>query len=118
MNRIRHLRTKRGWSQSELADRAGLRGGASISDLETGKGNPTLASLQAVAAALDVGLIDLLSPENTHEQVDVLTAIFNELPPEFQERLLEDARILRLAAGALEPDTEAQSGAKGTEPGQ
>lgn len=99
----------KGWSQAELAHRAGLRGGASISDMETGKGNPTLASLQAVAAALGVGLIDLLTPESKREQVDLLMAIFNELPPEFQERLLEDARILRLASGAQEPGTEAPS---------
>ena len=43
-----------------------------------------------------------LSPES-----EELVAIYQGLPPEYRERLLDDARILRRAAGTPEPAEEA-----------
>ncbi len=48
--RIRAARSRRGWSQQEMADRAGL-GIATVSRLER-KGRGQLASLVRIAAAL------------------------------------------------------------------
>ncbi len=56
------LRLERGWSQAELARRAGTRQ-ANISRLENGMGNPTLSFLQKVARALDTELTIHLGAE-------------------------------------------------------
>jgi len=48
-------RTKRGWSQTELAQAVGTRQPV-ISRLERGEGNPSLHTLQRIAKALDLSL--------------------------------------------------------------
>jgi transcriptional regulator with XRE-family HTH domain len=57
--RVRDLRRRRGISLSELARRAAV-GKATLSGLEAGTRNPTLDTLHAVAAALDLPLTTLL----------------------------------------------------------
>jgi transcriptional regulator with XRE-family HTH domain len=59
--RVRALRERRGLSLSELARRAAV-GKATLSGLESGTRNPTLDTLHAVAAALDLPLTALLGP--------------------------------------------------------
>jgi XRE family transcriptional regulator, regulator of sulfur utilization len=58
-SRVRALREERGISLSELARRATV-GKATLSGLEAGTRNPTLETLQSVAAALDLPLTALL----------------------------------------------------------
>lgn len=51
---IRELRQKHGWSQSELARRAGVKQGV-LSCIESGRTkNPRVDTLSAIAAALGV----------------------------------------------------------------
>lgn len=57
--RVRALRTDRGLTLSALARAAGI-GKASLSELEQGRRNPTLATLYAVAGPLGVPLVALL----------------------------------------------------------
>jgi transcriptional regulator with XRE-family HTH domain len=57
--RIRSLRSARGWSLSSLAARAGL-GKATLSEIESGQRNPTLETMYAIAAQLEIGLSELL----------------------------------------------------------
>ncbi|MEV4361094.1 helix-turn-helix domain-containing protein [Nonomuraea sp. NPDC004186] len=57
---IRRRREQRGMSGSELARRAGLSK-ATLSQLEAGKGNPTIETLDALAIALRIPLTDLLA---------------------------------------------------------
>lgn len=52
---VLRLRMERGWSQAELAERAGTKQ-ANISRLESGLSNPSVNFLQKVAKALDVDL--------------------------------------------------------------
>ena len=53
---IRELRVKRGWSQSELARRAGIRQGV-LSYIESGRTkHPRIDTLTAIAAALGVSV--------------------------------------------------------------
>lgn len=52
---ILHLRLERGWTQKELAERAGTKQ-ANISRLENARLNPSVEMLQRVADALGAGL--------------------------------------------------------------
>lgn len=55
---VRRLRRAKGLSQKDLADLIGVSF-TRISDLERGKGNPTLATLVALAEALGTSPRDL-----------------------------------------------------------
>jgi len=55
---LRRLRLERGWSQDDLAAEAGTRQ-ALVSAIEIGEANPTLASLEKLAATLEVTLAEL-----------------------------------------------------------
>lgn len=57
--RIVELRTKKGWSQSDLA-RACNKDRQAIEKLENGKVNPTAYSLLEISKVLDVSLSELL----------------------------------------------------------
>lgn len=57
--RIVDLRTKKGWSQSDLARKLG-KDRQAVEKLENGKVNPTLYSLHEIAKALDVKLAVLV----------------------------------------------------------
>lgn len=56
---LRYLRTRSGLTQTRLAERAGIPR-STLANLETGSGNPTLAVLAAIGAALHVTLEELL----------------------------------------------------------
>lgn len=56
--RIRRLRKKRGWTQDEFADFAGLHR-AQVGAFENGRMNITLSSLHLVAQTLGVRIVDL-----------------------------------------------------------
>ena len=57
--RIVELRTKRGWTQSDLA-RACNKDRQAMEKLENGKVNPTLYSLLEISKALEVSLSELV----------------------------------------------------------
>lgn len=59
---LRRLRHEKSWSQHDLAEEANVRQ-ALVSALEIAKANPTLESLDRIAAALDVDVADLLAPQ-------------------------------------------------------
>ena len=55
---LRRLRLERGWSQDDLAAEAGMRQ-ALVSAIEVGAANPTLASLEKLAATLGITFAEL-----------------------------------------------------------
>jgi transcriptional regulator with XRE-family HTH domain len=57
--RIVELRTKKGWSQSDLARACG-KDRQAIEKIENGRVNPTLYSLLEIANALEVSLMVLV----------------------------------------------------------
>jgi transcriptional regulator with XRE-family HTH domain len=57
--RIRLLRTERGWRQIDLAEEAGIHENY-VSDLEQGSKEVCLRTLQAIAKAFDLTVADLL----------------------------------------------------------
>ena len=65
--RIARLRHERGWSAAELARRAGV-GKATLSEVESGRRNATLETLDALTSALEVPLsAPLLAPSGSLE---------------------------------------------------
>jgi transcriptional regulator with XRE-family HTH domain len=59
---VHRLRKDRDWSQERLAAEAGdLRQGL-MSDIELGKANPTLTTLESIASALGVSVGELFAP--------------------------------------------------------
>jgi transcriptional regulator with XRE-family HTH domain len=59
VNRIRQLRLSQGMTQAQLARIAGC-GRSFLSEIETGKANPTQAMLQTIADALHVPVARIL----------------------------------------------------------
>jgi transcriptional regulator with XRE-family HTH domain len=57
LEELRHLREQRGWSQAKLAQESGVDR-ATINQVEGGRRSPTIATLQALAAALGAELGD------------------------------------------------------------
>jgi transcriptional regulator with XRE-family HTH domain len=65
---VRRLRQQRDWSQEQLAAEAGeLRQGL-ISDIERGKANPTLTTLEFIASALGVTVSELFTSPSTRKR--------------------------------------------------
>lgn len=58
--RIRELRKERGWRQIDLAEQAGINENY-VSDLEVGKKEVCLRTLQVLAKALGVKTVELLA---------------------------------------------------------
>jgi len=55
---VRRLREEKGWTQDELADKLKVEQMA-VSLIENNRANPTLQTLEAIAACLGVRFIDL-----------------------------------------------------------
>lgn len=60
---IRKLRTDRGWTQQQLADRSGISRSL-LTQFETGTRRPNTDRLKAMAAALSVEMRDLVSDDD------------------------------------------------------
>jgi transcriptional regulator with XRE-family HTH domain len=58
--RLRELRTAKGYSQEQLAEKATLHW-TYIGGIERGERNPTLINIEKLAIALDISLPELLS---------------------------------------------------------
>ena len=58
--RLRYLRRLRLWSQDNLSTRANFAQ-STIAEIERGRGNPTLHTLEQLAMALDVHILELLT---------------------------------------------------------
>ncbi|WP_067178562.1 helix-turn-helix domain-containing protein [Microtetraspora niveoalba] len=76
--RVRRLRAERGLSLSELALRAGV-GKATLSGLEAGTRNPTVETLYAITAQLDVPLAAVLTDQSTPSSGPARGAVLPEV---------------------------------------
>ncbi|MEQ8907984.1 MAG: helix-turn-helix transcriptional regulator [Vicingaceae bacterium] len=66
--RIRHLRTKNGWSQEELAHKTGFHR-TYIGMIERGERNISLTNMAVFAKAFELSLDELLKFENSTEHI-------------------------------------------------
>lgn len=67
-NIIRRARRNRGWTQSELADHAGLRQEL-VSKIETGHEGTKLSTIHAIFAALSLDLV--VDARNARQAADI-----------------------------------------------
>lgn len=107
-SRIRARRTALGLTLAEVAERAGLSL-PYVSNLERGRGNPTLDALRSVAAALQQSVSDLLGDEVSDESFDPAELVLAEAPASlraFTRSDRFDGVALRLAAGQRVPVEE------------
>jgi transcriptional regulator with XRE-family HTH domain len=60
--RVRHLRSKKGWSQERLAEEASIHR-VYLAGIERGRRNPSLRNLENLAGALGVSLPKLFESD-------------------------------------------------------
>ena len=77
--RIRARRTALGMTLAQVADKSGLSL-PYVSNLERGRGNPTLDALRAVSSALDQSVTDLLGEDVSEESFDPADLVLAEAP--------------------------------------
>ena len=88
MFRIAKIRDERGLTQADLAAAAGIRS-ATLSVVERGEGNPELETLKAIAAALNVRVVDLFEPADGDATTSALRDRLESMPPERRQALLD-----------------------------
>lgn len=66
-NRLRVLRAERGWTQGELAERAGVSR-QTINVIETGKYDPSLPLAFALARIFEARIEDVFFPDGSSSQ--------------------------------------------------
>jgi transcriptional regulator with XRE-family HTH domain len=100
--RITEERKKRGLSQAQLADKAGVTPGA-ISQIESGQRIPTIPVLSGIAKVLGVS-IDYLTGKSEkseledllqQEKVQIFFRGFQELDPEDQKTIIKQIEFMR-----------------------
>lgn len=91
--RIRHLRRTRGLTLAQLAEHVGAASSA-LSMIENGRREPRLSLLQAIAAALEVSVEDLLRPEPPSRRASLEIAL---------ERAQRESSYASLGIPALRP---------------
>lgn len=92
--RIQNLRHATGLTQERLAEKAGLSL-KHLGEIERGRGNPTLSSLDRLAKALDVSLSEMfdyqhekMSPEELETELNLMVRHANDKERRLFYRLL------------------------------
>jgi len=75
--RIKYIREKKGMSQKELITAVGL-GAPMYSRIETGKAEPSLTTLEKIAKALGVKLVDFFEVDDKLEDINSFDASLME----------------------------------------
>lgn len=74
---IRKFRKLRKMTLVQLEEKTGISNG-SLSNIESGKRNPSISSLNKIANALNIGIDYLISPELMLNRINFMEEIFNE----------------------------------------
>lgn len=92
--RIKELRLARGWTQEQLADLAGTNKGY-ISQLESGKREPSAETLRSLATAFNVEAVHMIESSTPTDAATVrMLMIFEQLSPDDQAAIQHMAERL------------------------
>lgn len=97
--RLKDARSKKGWSQAELARNAGITP-AAVNQFEKGPRKPSLPILHSLASALEVSL-DYLAGETDQTNEFKVQTEWVEFYRNFQDLSEKDREILKAQADAL-----------------
>ena len=109
--RIKMVRVEKGMTQKQLGDLCGMADSA-IRRYESGRGNPTQKTLQRIADALDIHILDLLGagehldkyqatarfPNGDTMTMENVREVYNQVPAETQQEFLKMLREALLDA--------------------
>ena len=94
--RIRKMRKDAGLTQTELAERMGLKTKSGVCRLEKGDWHPSITVIEKIAKALNCSPIELVGWEiNSGIHTEEIIPIFNGLTEEQKKQLIEYSRFLR-----------------------
>ena len=72
-NRVRELRSERGWSQGELGEQLGVSR-QTVNAIETGKYDPSLPLAFKIAALFELAIEDVFEPDAKPKRKPPVTA--------------------------------------------
>ena len=72
-NRVRELRSERGWSQGELGEQLGVSR-QTVNAIETGKYDPSLPLAFKIAALFELAIEDVFEPDEKPKRKTPATA--------------------------------------------
>ena len=72
-NRVRELRSERGWSQGELGEQLGVSR-QTVNAIETGKYDPSLPLAFKIAALFELAIEDVFEPDEKPTRKPPVTA--------------------------------------------
>ncbi len=99
--RIKTIREKKGMSQKELITAVGL-GAPMYSRIETGKAEPSLTTLEKIAKALGVKLVDFFEADNNNlEEINSYDASLMEKVKTIEELNAEEKKMVFAFVDAL-----------------
>jgi len=94
--RTQKLRQKLGLTQEQLSERAGISP-KNLSELENGRGNPTLTSLEGLAAAFGISLSELFDFESERLSLEeIRTRLCENIGETTEEECRLYYRLLRV----------------------
>jgi XRE family aerobic/anaerobic benzoate catabolism transcriptional regulator len=99
-NLVRARRTSMRWTLRQIADRSGVSS-RFLSDLESGKGNISVARLADVARALDVSLASLMPSEQKQNSVVALVGLRGAGKSTIAKSLAKHLRVMLVELDAL-----------------
>ena len=98
--RIKTIREKKGMSQKELITAVGL-GAPMYSRIETGKAEPSLTTLEKIAKALGVKLVDFFDADDNLEDINSYDASLMEKVKTIEELNPEEKKMVFAFVDAL-----------------
>lgn len=86
---IKRLRIENGWSQDELAKKAGYAGRSIISRIESGEIDLPYSKIIAFSEVFGVHPVELMGLEDKEDLSDTVTKLFDQLPQDKQKVVLD-----------------------------
>lgn len=100
--RVREARTRRGWTQEALGERAGLSY-KFIGEIERGTGNPTVESVNQIADALSVDVGELFQREETEREYPAMQPSDVAVVRDVRQSLVPLEEMMRRLHAAMRP---------------